>query len=137
MNGSQMRDAGTMRVLLVDDHAMVREGLRSVLESYQEVEVVGEASDGEEAVTLVHQLRPTVVVMDINMPRLNGIEATGRIKSRYPEITIIGLSVNADPDNQDAMIAAGADVLLPKEAATAELYRVIQEALKPRMLNVD
>jgi DNA-binding NarL/FixJ family response regulator len=75
--------------------------------------------------------------MDINMPRLNGIEATGRIKSRYPEITIIGLSVNADPDNQDAMIAAGADVLLPKEAATAELYRVIQEALKPRMLNVD
>jgi signal transduction histidine kinase/ActR/RegA family two-component response regulator len=137
INGSQMRDAGTMRVLLVDDHAMVREGLRSVLESYQEVEVVGEASDGEEAVTLVHQLRPTVVVMDINMPRLNGIEATGRIKSRYPEITIIGLSVNADPDNQDAMIAAGADVLLPKEAATAELYRVIQEALKPRMLNVD
>jgi CheY-like chemotaxis protein/two-component sensor histidine kinase len=118
-----------IRVLLVDDHAMVREGLRSVLESYDDVEVVGEAANGEDAVTLVERLRPTMVVMDINMPKLNGIEATAYMTRMYPEIYVIGLSVNASENNAEAMRKAGAVLLLTKEAAVNELYRRMREVL--------
>jgi len=113
-------------VLLVDDHAMMRQGLRSVLEAHPDIQIVGEASDGHEAVTMADTLRPAVVIMDINMPHLNGIEATARIKARYPDIRVIGLSVNAGPNNKEAMLKAGADMLLTKEAAVDELYRGIQ-----------
>jgi len=118
-----------IRVLLVDDHAMVREGLRSVLESYDDVEVVGEAANGEEAVAMVQRLRPTMVVMDINMPKMNGIEATAHISRTYPEIQVIGLSVNASGNNIQAMSKAGAVLLLTKEAAVNELYRRMREVL--------
>jgi DNA-binding NarL/FixJ family response regulator len=118
-----------IRVLLVDDHAMMRQGLRSVLEAYSDVQIVGEAQDGEEAIALVHQFQPAVVIMDINMPKLNGIEATVQIKSDYPQIKVIGLSVNAERENQDAMIEAGAYLLITKEAAVDELYRAIEDAV--------
>jgi PAS domain S-box-containing protein len=117
--------SSSIRVLLVDDHAMVRQGLRSVLEGYADVEVVGEAADGEEAVVLAERLKPSVVVMDINMPKKNGIDATAEIKARHPEIVVIGLSVNAAGENQSAMRQAGAAVLLTKEAAVEELYGAI------------
>ena len=74
-----------VRVLLVDDHAMVRQGLRSVLDGYADLAVVGEASNGEEAVSMAERLRPALVLMDVNMPRMSGVEATARIKARYPE----------------------------------------------------
>ena len=119
-----------VRVLLVDDHAMVRQGLRTVLDSYADIEVVGEASDGEEAVAAMEALHPAVVLMDINMPTMNGIEATAQIKARHPEVIVIGLSVNARGENERAMKQAGAAMLLTKEAAMDELYRVMQEALK-------
>ncbi len=122
--------ASRVRVLLVDDHAMVRQGLRSVLDSYSDVEVVGEASNGEDAVAAVEQLRPQVVVMDINMPTMNGIEATSRIKARHPETIVIGLSVNADGENRQAMAVAGAATLLTKEAAVDLLYGFIQQAVR-------
>ena len=114
-------------VLLVDDHAMVRQGLRTMLESYADVLVVGEAGNGEEALASVERLRPTVVVMDINMPRLNGIEATARLKSRHPDLIVIGLSVNAEEENQKAMKRAGASCLIPKDAAVEQLYAAIKE----------
>ena len=114
-----------IRVLLVDDHAMMRQGLRAVLDAYADIELVGEAADGEQAVALVDELRPTVVVMDVNMPKQNGIEATADIKRRYPEVVIVGLTVNADKKNQDAMLSAGAALLLTKEAAVEELYEAI------------
>ena len=114
-------------VLLVDDHAMVRQGLRSLLECHADVEVVGEAGDGEEGLVLVEQLRPAVVIMDINMPKMNGIQATAKIKERYPGIKVIGLSVNTNSDNQEAMRSAGAEVLITKEAAVEQLYGVIKE----------
>ncbi len=117
----------TVRVLLVDDHAMMRQGLRSVLEAYSDVEIVGEAADGQEAIALVAERQPSVVLMDINLPKVNGIEATARIKSQYPEIKVIGLSVNAERENQEAMMQAGATKLITKEAAVDELYRAIQE----------
>ena len=119
-----------IRVLLVDDHIMVRQGLRAVLDVYADVELVGEAGDGEEAVRLVDQLRPAVVVMDINMPKMDGIEATARIKRGYPETIVIGLSVNAGGENQEAMRRAGAIQLMTKESAVEQLYDAIQEAVQ-------
>ncbi|HEX5550264.1 MAG TPA: response regulator, partial [Nitrospira sp.] len=123
-SGEKTRPVG---VLLVDDHAMVRQGLRTMLESYADVEVVGEACDGEEALVCTEQLNPAVVVMDINMPKMNGIEATAHLKARYPHLTIIGLSVNAGEENQQAMKKAGATSLITKEAAVEQLYAAIQE----------
>jgi DNA-binding NarL/FixJ family response regulator len=84
------------------------------------------ARDGAESVHLVEQLRPQVVVMDINMPRMKGIEATARIKRHRPETVVIGLSVNTGYDNHEAMKQAGAVALLTKEAAVDELYAVIR-----------
>jgi len=123
-SGEKTRPVG---VLLVDDHAMVRQGLRTMLESYADVEVVGEACDGEEALVCTEQLNPAVVVMDINMPKMNGIEATARLKARYPDIDIIGLSFNAGEENQQAMKKAGATSLITKEAAVDQLYAAIRE----------
>jgi len=115
-----------IRVLLVDDHAMVRQGLRSLLDSYTDIEVVGEASNGEEALAGIVTHQPTIVVMDINMPKMNGIDATAVIRHLYPEINVIGLSVQASEDMQQAMLKAGASALLTKEAAVDQLYQTIQ-----------
>ena len=124
-----------IRVLLVDDHIMVRQGLRSLLESYEDVDIVGEGSNGDEAIELVEQLRPSLVVMDLNMPKKNGFEATARIKARYPETIVIGLSVQAGDEARRAMLNAGASVLLTKEAAVDELYRTIREVLGMHVTN--
>jgi PAS domain S-box-containing protein len=118
-----------LTVLLVDDHAMMRQGLRSVLEAHADIQIVGEASDGHEAVVMAGALRPAVVVMDINMPQVNGIEATAQIKRQYPGIRVIGLSVNAGPNNREAMLKAGAEMLLTKEAAVEELYHGIRSVV--------
>jgi CheY-like chemotaxis protein/anti-sigma regulatory factor (Ser/Thr protein kinase) len=118
-----------IRVLLVDDHAMVRQGLRSVLDGYADIEVVGEASNGEEAVVMTQRLRPSLVLMDINMPKMSGVEATGRIKVRHPEIVGIGLSVQAGHEPHLAMLKAGATRLLTKDAAVEQLHHAILQAL--------
>jgi DNA-binding NarL/FixJ family response regulator len=128
-NSTPHQQPAKIRVLLVDDHAMVRQGLKTVLDSYADIEVVGEAWDGEEAVKAVERLHPAVVLMDINMPKMNGIEATAHIKARHPEIIVIGLSVQAGGANEEAMKKAGAAMLLTKEAAVDELYQAIREAL--------
>jgi len=129
-SSTQDFDRPTMiRVLLVDDHAMVRQGLRSVLDCYVDIQVVGEAANGEEAVEQVIKHKPGVVLMDINMPRMNGVEATSRIKSLYPGIIIIGLSVQTGGQAQQAILKAGAAMLLTKEAAVDELYHAIVNGL--------
>lgn len=124
------RSSTRIRVLLVDDHAMVRQGLHSILDAYADVEIVGEASTGFEAVTLVDQLLPSVVVMDINMPRMNGIEATAAIKACHPAIVVIGLSVQTDEFVRCEMLRAGASALMTKESAVEDLHRTIQQALR-------
>ena len=124
--------ASRIQVLLVDDHAMVRQGLRTVLEAYADIEVVGEAANGVEAVGSVEVLKPALVLMDINMPKKNGIEATAEIKARFPSVIVIGLSVQANDEAQTAMLKAGASALLTKEAAVEQLYEAIQLALKDR-----
>ena len=123
------QDAKRIRVLLADDHAMVRQGLRSMLDGYADIEVVGEASNGEEAVTMTQRLRPSLVLMDINMPKMSGVDATARIKARHPEIVIIGLSVQAGHEPHLAMLKAGATRLLTKEAAVDQLHHAILHAL--------
>src|SRR4030095_564625 len=110
-----------IRVLLVDDHAMMRQILRGFLSACPGLEVVGEAGNGEEVLQSVLMLSPSVVVMDIDMPRLNGIEATARIKQTYPHVAVVGLSVNTDEDYRHAMLKAGATTLLSKGAGIAQL----------------
>lgn len=115
-----------IRILLVDDHAMMRQGLRNVLDSHADLEVVGEASNGAEAVACTDRLQPSIVIMDVNMPGMNGIEATRLIKERHPETVVIGLSAQAGGLNEVAMKKAGAAMVLTKEAAVDDLYREIQ-----------
>jgi PAS domain S-box-containing protein len=113
------------RVLLADDHPTVRQGLRSLLQSHDDIEIVGEARDGEEAVALVDRLRPDVVLMDVNMPKMDGIEATRRIKAAFRTTIVIGLSVNVSREVEEAMCASGADVFLSKDAG-GDIYLAIR-----------
>jgi PAS domain S-box-containing protein len=106
-----------IRILLVDDHQIMRQGLRSMLESEPGFDVAAEAMDGEMAVELAASVRPDVVLMDINMPKLNGVEATRRIKHRFPDIAVIGLSMHEDPKLEQLMYEAGAAVYLSKGTA--------------------
>ena len=112
---------------------MVRQGLKSLLENYPDVQVIGEAGNGEEAVLLAGQLRPSIVVMDVHMPRMNGIEAAAVIKELHPEMPIIGLSVNCDANTQKAMKDAGALVIITKEEAVEQLYNQIRETIDGRL----
>lgn len=117
-------------VLLVDDQAPVRQALRNVLERHPDLAIIGEAGNGREAVEAVEILQPTIVVMDIIMPVMNGIEATALIKVRHPRIVVIGLSVSTEQEHHAAMMAAGATILIPKEAASEELHSAIKLALQ-------
>jgi DNA-binding NarL/FixJ family response regulator len=120
-----------VQVLLVDDHQMIRQGIKSILECYPNVRVTGEAANGEEGVDMARLLRPDVVVMDINMPKMNGIAATRLIKRHNARVAVIGLSVNGDSRHREAMQQAGADTLLSKEAAAEELYVAIMQSVRP------
>src|SRR5689334_4126527 len=111
-----MKHDKAIQVVIVDDHAIVRKGLRSMLEGYPDIHVLGEARNGLEAIFVVEKFRPRVVLMDINMPKMNGIEAAAQITMGYPDTRIIGLSEHAAAENQEAIKRAGAVQLLSKEA---------------------
>jgi DNA-binding NarL/FixJ family response regulator len=116
------------RVLLVDDESLVRRILKQILASYRDMELVGEAGNGEEAVAAVGRLQPDVVVMDIHMPALDGIAAAREIHAKYPLIKIIGLSEYANGYNVDAMERAGAVGVYLKSMALEDLYPAIKAA---------
>ena len=118
-----------IRVLLVDDHFLVRQGLRKCLSHHLDIELVGEATDGEEAVKLTDLLEPDVVVMDIHMPRMNGIEATGSIVRKHPHLAVIGLSFYVDNGNREAFLDAGACLLLEKGTEYQHLPQAIYQAV--------
>jgi signal transduction histidine kinase/CheY-like chemotaxis protein len=120
-----MKVAGVHRVLLVDDHAMVRQGLRAILDRYPDLRIVGEAADGREAVSIAQKRTPDVIIMDINMPRMDGIEATRRIKQELPDTVIIAVSVNDTPHLRESMQKAGASAFVSKEEAGERLYETI------------
>lgn len=113
-------------MLIADDHPHFRQGLRALLHETAEIEVVGEAGDGEQAVALATELQPDVVVMDLHMPRLGGIEATRRILRTSPHIGILVLSMFEDDDSIFAALQAGARGYLPKGALKAEILRSIR-----------
>ena len=116
------------RVLLVDDESLVRRVLRQILASYQDVEVVGEAANGQEAISAVERLQPDVVVMDIRMPAFDGITAARVIREKYRHVKIIGLSEYAQSYNIDAMERAGALGVYLKSMALEDLYPAIKAA---------
>jgi DNA-binding NarL/FixJ family response regulator len=109
----------------VDDHALVRNGLSSVLRYHTELQVVGEAADGHEAVSLAAALKPDVVVMDVNMPRMDGVEASKRIKRDFPSTVVIGLSMHDGGEHESAMRESGAAAYLTKDSAADRLIETI------------
>jgi DNA-binding NarL/FixJ family response regulator len=119
----------TIRVLLADDHEIMRQGLRAVLEGQHDVEVVGEASSGREAVKKATKLQPDLVIMDVSMTDLNGIEATRQIKAESPRTKVLGLSGYADSRSVAAMLRAGASGYVLKSEAYHDLRAAIDAAL--------
>jgi DNA-binding NarL/FixJ family response regulator len=113
-------------ILLADDHRVVREGLRTLLAQEPDLSVVGEASDGREVVELAHSLHPQVIIMDIAMPEMNGIEATRLIMSEFPSTRVVALSMYADRRFVTQSLRAGALGYVLKEAAFEELARAIR-----------
>jgi len=120
----------SIRVLICDDHIMVRQGVRMVLQSEADIELVGEAGRGEEACALTEQLRPDVVIMDISLPDISGIEATKRIKAALPQVRIIGLTMHEEEPYVLELLKAGADGYIVKRSAAADLVGAIRAVVQ-------
>ncbi len=118
----------TTRILLVDDHAVVRSGLRMLLENERDVEIIGEAASAHEAIEAAMKLRPNVILMDIGLPDLSGIDATREIKKRVPDSAIVALTIHEDEEYFFKMLEAGATGYVPKRAAPEELLTAIRAA---------
>jgi two-component system response regulator DegU len=118
----------TIRLMLADDHRMLREGLSRSM-SEQGFDVVGEAGDGEQAVKLAEQLRPDVVLMDVTMPEMDGVEATRQIRASLPNIRVVMLTMHADQEVLAAAIRAGASGYLVKDCSTAEIAAAVRMAV--------
>lgn len=116
----------SIRILLADDHQIMREGLRAILESDQECDVVGEAQNGREVAAMARTLLPDVIIMDVGMPDLNGVEATRQVKASNPEVKIIALSMYSDRRYVLGMLDAGASGYVLKSAAYDELRRAVR-----------
>jgi two-component system response regulator NreC len=115
-----------IRLMLVDDHAIVRTGLRSFLETQESLEIVAEASSGTEALKKVTDAQPDVVIMDITMPDMDGLEATRRIKAIFPQCQVLALTIHSDKEHFFEMLAAGTTGYLTKQAAADELVFAIR-----------
>ncbi|MEJ2428250.1 MAG: response regulator transcription factor [Deltaproteobacteria bacterium] len=132
----------TIKIFIADDHRILREGLRSMIEMISKIQVVGEAGNGREAVRLATERRPDVVIMDVNMPDLNGIEATRLLLKELPAVKVIGLSMYSDKRFVAGMLKAGASGYLLKAGAFEELATAVQTVmagdiyLSPRVTGV-
>jgi two-component system, NarL family, response regulator NreC len=115
-----------IRVLLADDHAVVRQGFKMILSAQPDLEIVGEAGNGREAVELAEQLRPDIVVMDVAMPELNGIEATRRLAASVPHARVVALSMHKDSVYVREILRAGARGYLLKDSVAADLVSAIR-----------
>jgi DNA-binding NarL/FixJ family response regulator len=120
-NNSHVSAGNTLRVVLADDHTLVRAGIRALLERIQGVEVAAEAGDGREAMQLIRDLRPDIVLLDIAMPVLSGIEVLRETVANFPEVRVIVLTVHETEEYAEHSLQAGAAGFLPKSAASAEL----------------
>jgi len=122
----------SIRILLADDHRILREGLRSLLAQQTDITVVGEASDGETAVALARELRPDIVIMDVVMPGLGGVEATRQIRSDLRDTKVIALSMHSDRRFVSEMLRAGALGYLVKDSAFEELNQAVRAVMQGR-----
>jgi len=122
-----------IRILIADDHALFRDGLRALFAEEEDIELVGEAANGEEAVQKAIELKPDVVVMDIMMPVMNGIEATRRIRSAVPETKVLALSMYDDEEYVQQMLTADASGYTLKRATSDELLRALREVVSGGM----
>lgn len=118
--------AAPLRVLLADDHTILREGVRLLLEAQPGIAVVGEAGDGAEALALAHRLRPDIVVLDLAMPGLSGLETTRRLRAELPEVQVVVLTMHADREYVTEAVQAGAAGYVLKQAAAQELVRALR-----------
>jgi DNA-binding NarL/FixJ family response regulator len=122
--------AGAIRVVLADDHAVVRKGIREFLEGQPDITIVAEAVDGEQAVALVTEHMPDVAVLDIQMPRVGGVEATRRIKAEHPEVRVLILSAYDDDPYVFALLQAGASGYVLKTADSTELVQAVRSVYR-------
>ena len=127
-----IRSDGKIRILLTDDHAVMREGLARLLGQERDFDIVGQASDGQEAVELARNLLPDVILMDIGMPRMNGLDATRVIHQQHPDIRIIGLSLYQEEERAKAMLDSGAVFYLTKSGPPADLRAAIRSCMKEK-----
>jgi len=131
-----------VRILLADDHGIIRQGLRSLLEKQRDLEIVAEAKNGREALALVREEKPDIVIMDITMPNLNGITATHKIVSEYSKTKVIALSIHSDKRFVTGMLRAGASGYILKECLFDELVQAIRTVavggtyLSPRITGI-
>lgn len=123
-----------IKVLLVDDHAILRDGIRSLLEEEVDIEVIGEAEDGRAAVELVCSKNPDVVLMDIGLPLLNGLEATRQIKNDHPCVKVLVLTMHENEEYIRSMLAAGAEGYILKDAAAREVLHAIRTVHKGKSI---
>lgn len=120
------------RIILADDHVMVRQGLRSIVSREPDMEVIGEADDGRACLELVEQAKPDIVIIDVGMPHLNGIDATRRIVQRFPRVKVVALSMHTDKQFVLEMFQAGASAYVTKDAAADELTRAVRAVASGR-----
>jgi two-component system response regulator NreC len=118
------------KVLIADDHAIVREGVRMILAKEKDIDVVGEAEEGGQALQLVETLRPDVVIMDISMPGMGGIEATQKLKERHPKVAVLVLTMHEDESYVFQLLRAGASGYVLKRAAAQDLVQAVRAAAK-------
>jgi two-component system response regulator NreC len=116
------------KVVIADDHAIVREGVRMILAKEKDIEVVGEAADGQQALELVEIHKPSVVIMDISMPGVGGIEATQKLKERYPKVAVLALTMHEDESYVFQLLRAGASGYVLKRAAAQDLVQAVRAA---------
>ena len=126
----------SIKIVIVDDHKMVRQGLRRVLEEDSPFTIVGEAGDGPEAIAMASKLEPNVVIMDVNLPTMSGIDATQSIMKNRPTTIVIGLSFGSDAYMTQAMQRAGAVTCIAKERAVEDVRQAIMDAVETRRVAI-
>ena len=119
--------ATKIRILIADDSERVKQGLHTILELADDMEVVGDAANGLEAIQQVEKLRPDLVLMDLGMPKLDGLEATQRIKERFQSTGILMLTIHSSDSNREKALQAGVDAFIEKGTPTETLIRIIRE----------